>query len=74
MNKKLYETIAEVLNVPEDNVSAATSIENEARWDSLRHMNIIFALEDAFGVRFTDEEIPLLTSVEAIEKALAERA
>lgn len=74
MGTKLYSTVADVLGIDESKVNAATSAENEERWDSLRHMNIVFAVEDAFGIRFSDEEIPLLTSVESIERALASRA
>jgi acyl carrier protein len=73
VNDKLRKVISEVLAVAEDRIDGSTSPESEPNWDSLRHMNLIFAIEDAFGVRFSDEEIPQLTSVAAIEKALADR-
>ena len=31
-------------------------------WDSLKHMQLIFAVEEKFGVRFTEEEIPQMDS------------
>jgi acyl carrier protein len=31
-------------------------------WDSLTHMEIVFMLEDAFGVRFDEDEIAELDS------------
>lgn len=74
MDSKLRNTIAAALGMNEDEITRETSAGNEPRWDSLRHMNLVFALEDAFGVRFSDEEIPMLTSVRAIEEALAKRA
>lgn len=73
MDDKLRKIISEVLAVAEDYIDSSTSTETEPRWDSLRHMNLILVIEDVFGVRFSDDEIPLLTSVTAIEKALAAR-
>lgn len=73
MDDKLRKIISEVLAVVEDEIDATTSTETQPKWDSLRHMNLILAIEDAFNVRFSDDQIPLLTSVVAIEKALATR-
>ncbi|NBR43450.1 MAG: acyl carrier protein [Verrucomicrobia bacterium] len=41
-----------------------------ARWDSLKHMEVIFAFEEAYGVRLDEAEMAALSSV----KGLAERA
>jgi acyl carrier protein len=35
----------------------AFSREDDPRWDSLKHLEIIFAAEEAFGVAFSAEEI-----------------
>jgi len=70
MTKKLFTVIAEILEVPSAAITAHTSTATEERWDSLHHMQIIFAVEDAFGIHFRDEEIPLLTSVQLISDAL----
>lgn len=35
-------------------------------WDSLKHIELVFALEDALGVRFEADEIGELTDVAAI--------
>ncbi len=37
--------------------------ETEGRWDSLRHIELIFALEEKFGIRFDEEEMPVLNSL-----------
>jgi acyl carrier protein len=41
-----------------------------AGWDSLKHMEIIFAFEEAYGVRLDEAEMASHSSVQA----LAERA
>jgi len=74
MDNELRTVVAEVFGVPAEVIDANTSTQTQSRWDSLRHMNLVFALEDHYGVRFSDEEIPALTSVAAIEAALASRA
>lgn len=40
------------------------------QWDSLKHMEIVFALEDRYGVRFDESEFAELDSPAAIAGAL----
>jgi acyl carrier protein len=73
MNEKLKLLVAEILAIPADSIDADTSAKTQSRWDSLRHMNLMFAIEESYGVRFEDEEIARLVSVSSIEAALAMR-
>jgi len=41
-------------------------------WDSMRHMNLVIALEEEFDVRFPDEEIEQLISLPLICLSLRE--
>lgn len=43
-------------------------------WDSLRHMEVIVALETAFDVQLTFDEIVTMRSVGEIKRVLAERS
>ena len=43
------------------------------RWDSLKHVEIVFALEDAYGVRFEESEFASLDSPSSIAAALRRR-
>ena len=36
---------------------------SESEWDSLKHLQILFAVEDKFGVQFIEEKIPRLNSL-----------
>lgn len=48
---------------------------NTAGWDSLKHMEIMFALEDEFRTEFTEDELAKLDSVAKIVDAIqAKRA
>lgn len=37
-----------------------------AAWDSLKHMEIVFAVEESLNVRFADADLPNLTSLDTI--------
>ena len=53
--------MARVLEVPIDRIDDDASPDTIDNWDSLRHMNLVMALEEEFGVQFsTDEIIELL--------------
>ena len=65
MTDKIIKIISEVLETP---VDIETSQENCAKWDSLRHLNIIIAIEDAFDVSFEPEDIAQMKTVKEIEK------
>jgi acyl carrier protein len=46
----------------------------EPAWDSLRHVELIFSIEDEFGIRFEEAELADLTSLHALTEAVARRA
>jgi acyl carrier protein len=77
MNRAHIETtvltaIAAVLKreLPE---GAQTSRENTPEWDSLRHVEIMFAVEDELSVEFSEEELAELNSVARIVNAVEAR-
>lgn len=39
---------------------------DEAAWDSVKHIDILFMLEEELGITFDETEIPALDSVRAI--------
>ncbi len=42
-------------------------------WDSLSHVTVVMAVEDAYGLRFSTADIVALQSVGDLEKLVAER-
>ena len=67
MIEKILKIAEEVLKVP---VTEETSIANCEKWDSLRHLDLVVALEEAFDVSFEPEEIAEMKSIVQIEKRL----
>lgn len=41
-------------------------------WDSVRHMNVVLALENDFGIEFADAELQKLTSLPLLVAAIQE--
>jgi acyl carrier protein len=71
--EKLKSVMAEALEIDSKQVTPALALGTTPKWDSLGHMNLMFSIEDAFGVRFESEEIPELKTFGAIESALRKR-
>ena len=65
MTNKIVEIISQTLAIE---INANTSQSTCEQWDSLRHLNIIIALEDAFDLSFEPEEIADMKSVAIIEE------
>ena len=72
MGNKLFEVIADALQIPAKEVSMKLSFGDVEEWDSLGHLGLIIAVESAFGVKFKSTEIAELTSVEKIARKLRE--
>ena len=51
-----------------------TTARDVPQWDSLGHVNLMFAIEERFGVRFRGNELAELANVGELERFLEERA
>ena len=71
MQAKVLNVVSEVLGVPVDDLTDDSSPESIESWDSLKHMNLVLALEEEFGIRFSDEQIVAMLSIRAIKDAVA---
>ena len=69
----LKQVMATVLGVPVSAVGPDASADTIPGWDSLRHMNLVLALEQAFGVEIPDEDAAEITSYALIKVVLNER-
>lgn len=73
MREQIRETLAEVFERPVADVPSDATNQTLEGWDSLRHLELMLALEMKFGVRMTSAVIPTLLSVDAIEDYLREQ-
>jgi acyl carrier protein len=73
MIEQVIPVVAEVMGVPVQTVFADSSAKTVETWDSLRHMNLIVALEDTFDVRLDEDVFARLHDVASIAREI-ERA
>jgi acyl carrier protein len=66
-NTKIKQVMSAVFEIPLESIADDTSSDNIETWDSLRHLNLILALEEEFGVSIPDEEVGNLINYKLIE-------
>ena len=67
---QLYQIIGKVLGVDPAELTEESNAQNTPKWDSLRHIEVVFAMENAFHVRFTMPEIASLRKLGDIRHLL----
>ena len=73
MNERVRHILGVVLEMPEQHILETLAAEDTSNWDSIRHLNLVMALEEAFSVSFSSDELGQLTSYRAIVDALGQR-
>ncbi len=68
---KIQEVFRSVFDDPTIQIDAASSPNTIADWDSFANIQLIAAIEEAFGVKFTVEEAVELNSVADILRKVA---
>jgi acyl carrier protein len=71
--EKLEALVADVLRLPPSEIRDDLAMKDVESWDSLNHMELIVALESAFGLELTFDEIVAMTTVGAIRQTLTQK-
>ena len=61
--EKLQQIIAEVLNIDPEEITMNTTFVDDLGADSLDQVELVMALEEAFGAEIPDEDAEKLTTV-----------
>ena len=67
---QLEALFANILREPLEAMSDETSPRNTQTWDSLKHIELIMAIEGAYSVQFTMPEITSLNSLGCVRRLL----
>jgi acyl carrier protein len=70
---RVRELLSQVLDVPQASIGPEFSATSSSAWTSLNHLMLISQLESEFGVVFSNQEIPQLTSFTAIVETTGRR-
>jgi acyl carrier protein len=72
LKEKIVNIMAVVFEVNVDLIDEDSSADSIETWDSLRHMNLILALEEEFNVSIPDEEVGNLMNFKLIELVIGD--
>lgn len=67
MNPELRSVFADTLGLDPEAVTADTSRQSEPAWDSLNHLRLVTAVEEAFGIKLSMAEIQAITTAGELE-------
>lgn len=73
MREKIKNVMAVVFEIQPTEIPDSASTSSLENWDSLNHMNLVVALEEEFNIRFDDDEIIAIISLNMIEKSITEK-
>lgn len=71
--KTLYKVVAQVMNVSTARISDKTSPQNTKKWDSLRGLLLVTALENQYKIKFTTQDMAGMKNIGDIKKILKKR-
>ena len=67
---KIKRIIAELLEIDVNLITDNYSANDNVNWDSLMLLNLTAEIEENFGISIEPEDIPELTSIEAIQQCI----
>lgn len=73
VDSQVREVMAGVLDVEADAIDESFRRDDASAWDSMNHLRLISALEEAFGIRFTMKEVGEMESFGDVRQKVAER-
>ena len=73
MKRTVEHIMADVLKIDETDITDNLTIDDLEIWDSLKHMDLVVSIEQAFKIELTLDEIVIMTSVVAIKRVLNDR-
>ncbi len=72
LKEQILNVMSIVFEVRIDSINDESSADTIETWDSLRHMNLILALEEEFNVVIPDEEVGNLMNFKLIELVITD--
>lgn len=70
--EKIKKIMSVIFEIPSGEINENSSSDNIENWDSLRHLNMIVALEEEFGVSIPDDEVGNLVNFKLVELTINE--
>lgn len=72
IRQKILAVMSAVFEIDIDDIPENAAPGVIETWDSLKHMNLVLALEEEFEIRFNDDDIAELITISLIESIIKE--
>lgn len=73
IKKRILEVMSSVFEIDESALNEDSSIDNVENWDSIRHLNLILAIEDEFSITIPDDQVGDLVNFSLVELIIKEQ-
>lgn len=73
IKEKVVKLLADVLGLSVEDIPHNASPDNIEKWDSLNHMLLVMSLEQEFDLKFTDDELTDLLTLDLIAEIISAR-
>jgi acyl carrier protein len=73
MEEKVKEIMSRVFETSIDEIDDAASPDTIEKWDSLHHLFLVLALEEHFGITFSEDEIVEMLSFRTLVETLRKK-
>ena len=71
-NDSLHQVMSDILLIDPESINDDTSVDTVETWDSLKHLNLVLALEEKFDISFTEDQTVEMLSYPLIRIVLEE--
>lgn len=68
MEERIRTIMSAVFDLPIESINEDSSPDSIESWDSLKHINLVVALEEEFKINFSDNEILEILNFKLIKK------
>ena len=72
VDERIKDTMAAVFNMPVKKISNASSRDNIKNWDSIKHLQLIMALEEEFNITIDEEHAVEMLNYSLIQNIINE--
>lgn len=73
IEKQLKDIFSAIFSVKESEINDSSSMNSISTWDSMKHMELIYAIEENFGITLIADEIVEMTNMLNIKRILKEK-
>ena len=73
LDQRLTGLLSEILQLPAQTITDDLAMSKIDVWDSLKHMELIAALEESFSIQLTFDDIVAMQNVREIKRVLRHR-